>query len=47
MGLRSGHYRSLIERRPDVAWLEVHSENFFGDGGQPLYYLARRGNSIR
>jgi hypothetical protein len=41
MGLRSGHYRSLIERRPDIAWLEVHSENFFGDGGQPLYYLAR------
>ena len=24
-----------------MAFLEVHSENFFGDGGQPLKYLAR------
>jgi uncharacterized protein (UPF0276 family) len=26
---------------PDIGWLEVHSENYFGDGGQPLHYLER------
>ncbi|HKQ30177.1 MAG TPA: DUF692 domain-containing protein [Burkholderiales bacterium] len=41
IGLRAPHYRDIIETRPDVAWLEVHSENYFGDGGAPLYYLER------
>jgi hypothetical protein len=41
IGLRSEHYRSLLAQTPDVAWLEVHSENYFGDGGQPLYFLER------
>ena len=41
IGLRTPHYQAMIETRPDVAFLEVHSENFFGDGGQPLKYLAR------
>ena len=44
VGLRAPHYREVIETRPPVGWLEVHSENYFGDGGAPLYYLeqARR-----
>ena len=41
IGLRTPHYQAIIASRPDVAFLEVHSENFFGDGGQPLKYLAR------
>lgn len=41
IGLRTPHYQAMIETRPQVAFLEVHSENFFGDGGQPLKYLAR------
>jgi uncharacterized protein len=41
IGLRTPHYQSMLETRPAVAFLEVHSENFFGDGGQPLKYLAR------
>ena len=32
VGLRSPHYPEFINSRPDVAWLEVHSENYFGDG---------------
>lgn len=24
-----------------MGWLEVHSENYFGDGGAPLHYLER------
>ncbi|MGB8855416.1 MAG: DUF692 family multinuclear iron-containing protein, partial [Burkholderiales bacterium] len=35
IGLRSPHYRELLDTRPPLAFLEVHSENFFGDGGQP------------
>ena len=41
IGLRPPHYQAMLETRPDVAFLEVHSENFFGEGGQPLKYLAR------
>jgi uncharacterized protein (UPF0276 family) len=41
IGLRALHYRDVIETRPGVGWLEVHSENYFGDGGAPLYYLER------
>jgi len=41
IGLRTPHYQALLEQRPPISFLEVHSENFFGDGGQPLRYLAR------
>ncbi len=41
IGLRAPHYRELIASTPDIGWLEVHSENYFGDGGQPLHYLER------
>jgi uncharacterized protein (UPF0276 family) len=39
IGLRAAHYRDLLESRPAVGWLEVHSENYFGEGGAPLHYL--------
>jgi uncharacterized protein (UPF0276 family) len=41
IGLRPAHYQAMLAERPAVSFLEVHSENFFGDGGQPLKYLAR------
>lgn len=41
IGLRACHYREILQRLPDVGWWEVHSENYFGDGGQPLHYLER------
>ena len=41
IGLRAPHYRELLERRPDIGWVEVHSENYFGAGGQPHWYLER------
>lgn len=41
IGLRGEHYRDVLERLPPIGWLEVHSENYFGDGGKPLYYLER------
>jgi uncharacterized protein (UPF0276 family) len=41
IGLRPVHYRDVLERLPGVGWLEVHSENYFGDGGAPLHYLEQ------
>ncbi len=41
IGLRGPHMQILLETRPDVGWLEVHSENFFGDGGAPIQNLLR------
>jgi hypothetical protein len=41
IGLRAVHYIDVLETRPDVGWLEVHSENYFGAGGRPLFYLEQ------
>jgi uncharacterized protein len=41
IGLRAPHYEEILERGPELAFLEVHSENFFADGGQPLAWLER------
>ncbi|MGQ0656659.1 MAG: MNIO family bufferin maturase [Chromatiales bacterium] len=41
IGLRAEHYREVLESRPRVGWLEVHSENYFGEGGAPLHYLEQ------
>ncbi len=40
IGLRAPHYRKLLAERPPLGWLEVHSENYFGDG-PPLHYLEQ------
>jgi len=39
IGLRAPHYRAFLDGAPAVDWLEVHSENFFGDGGFDLHVL--------
>ncbi|MCW5659902.1 MAG: DUF692 domain-containing protein [Burkholderiaceae bacterium] len=41
IGWRQPHYGVLLERRPGVGFIEVHSENFFGDGGAALAVLER------
>jgi uncharacterized protein (UPF0276 family) len=41
IGLRTPHYQPLLDSRPDIGWLEVHSENYFGAGGRPLQVLQR------
>ncbi|AXK39586.1 DUF692 domain-containing protein [Crenobacter cavernae] len=43
IGLRAPHYREVLETLeagPDLHWIEVHGENFFG-GGTPLAMLSR------
>jgi uncharacterized protein (UPF0276 family) len=39
VGLRAEHYRDVLETRPAIGWFEVHSENYFGEGGRPLAFL--------
>ena len=39
LGLRREHYRHVVERRPNVGWFEVISENFMGPGGNPRRVL--------
>ena len=41
VGLRAQHYREFLDGRPAAGWLEVHSENYFGDGGYDLHVLRR------
>jgi uncharacterized protein len=39
IGWRQPHYAELLQRRPELAFVEVHSENFFADGGAALATL--------
>lgn len=41
IGLRTKHYVEFLEKRPDVAWVEVHSENYFAEGGKSLHNLEK------
>ena len=41
IGLRSQHLPDFLDSSPDVAWLEIHSENFLSDGGPRLSALEK------
>jgi uncharacterized protein (UPF0276 family) len=41
IGLRAQHYVAFLESRPAVAFIEAHSETYFGRGGKPLHFLMR------
>lgn len=41
VGLRAPHVAHVLEARPPVPWFEVHSENYFADGGAALRSLER------
>jgi uncharacterized protein len=40
IGLKPEHYRSILSDSPDIGFLEVHAENYMGDGGPPHRYLS-------
>ena len=48
IGLRSAHHDEFLATRPRVPWVEVHSENFFADGGRQLQVLdaVRRDHDV-
>ncbi len=39
IGWRQPHYETLLAERPSLGFIEVHSENFFADGGITLAVL--------
>ena len=41
IGLRSHHFREILDAPPPVAWMETHPENYFGEGGASLLILER------
>jgi len=41
IGLRSRHFEEIVADRPGIPWFEAHSENYFGKGGLPLFYLEK------
>lgn len=41
VGLRSKHYRDFLHAPVAIDWLEVHSENYFSEGGYDLHVLQK------
>ena len=41
IGLRSAHYQTILNSRPDIPWFEALTDNYMGEGGQPLDYLEQ------
>ena len=43
IGLKAAHYANALDRDEPAghpAWVEVHPQNYFGDGGPPHRWLA-------
>jgi uncharacterized protein (UPF0276 family) len=36
VGYKSSHFSALTDDPGTVSWLEIHAENYMGDGGRPL-----------
>lgn len=41
VGYKSQHLTDILENPGPVGWLEVHAENYMGDGGRPIAQLKR------
>ncbi len=41
VGLRTVHFRHILETHPDVDWFEIISENFIDSQGRPRYVLEQ------
>src|SRR5680860_462435 len=39
VGYKAQHYNDLMTNAAPVEWLEIHAENYLGDGGRPLAQL--------
>ena len=40
IGLKSEHYKTVLQSKPSLGFFEVHAENYMGDGGVPHAYLT-------
>jgi len=41
IGYKPQHYSDLIENPGTIGWLEIHAENYMGDGGRPIAQLRQ------
>lgn len=41
LGLRSQHFNTILENKPEVDWFEIISENFMDSGGRPYHILRQ------
>ena len=41
VGLRSQHYQAVLDTRPELGFLEVHSENYFNAHSKNHFYLEQ------
>jgi len=39
VGYKPQHFQDVLDNPAPVAWLEVHAENYMGDGGRPIAQL--------
>lgn len=39
VGYKAQHFKDILEHPGAVEWLEIHAENYMGDGGRPLAQL--------
>lgn len=39
VGYKPQHYADILENAEPVEWLEIHAENYMGDGGRPITQL--------
>ncbi|MFY0622178.1 MAG: DUF692 domain-containing protein [Pelagimonas sp.] len=46
VGYKPQHYAEIIEDPAPVGWLEVHAENYMGDGGRPIAQLRALANKF-
>jgi uncharacterized protein (UPF0276 family) len=44
IGLRFLHHDALLEERPAIGWIEVHTENYFREGAAPRALERARAN---
>ena len=40
LGLKSQHFKDVLEQRPDIGFFEVHAENYMVAGGPFHHYLG-------
>lgn len=41
VGYKPQHYLDIIANSDPVSWLEIHAENYMGDGGRPIAQLRQ------
>lgn len=39
VGYKAQHFKDILDNPAPVTWLEIHAENYMGDGGRPLAQL--------